>query len=234
MSPPTSVSVDSDVQVESKPLLDPGVSAMASAIEAVLVTAGRAVSPHRLAVALGLERPDALEGTDATQPAEPNASKRNRRNKSEPAPAEQIKVAVESLNAAYEQTGRAFRIEAVAGGYRLMTLPAHASAVKAYHGVGAAQRLSKAAVETLAIVAYKQPITRAHIETIRGVACGDVLKTLMDRRLVTIAGRAEELGRPLLYATSKQFLEAFGLSTLKDLPSVAELGLRPGAAAEPA
>ena len=80
----------------------------------------------------------------------------------------------------------------------------------------------------MAIIAYKQPITRAALEAIRGVACGEILRSLMDRRLVTIVGRAEELGRPMLYGTSKQFLEVFGLTSIKDLPSVEEFKQRGG------
>jgi segregation and condensation protein B len=134
--------------------------------------------------------------------------------------------AIEHLNAVYEETDRAFRIEAVAGGYRLMTLPKHARAVAALHQQKSQNRLSKAAVETLAIIAYRQPVTRAEVESIRGVACGEVLKTLLDHRLVTIQGRAEELGRPMLYGTTRQFLDTFGLASLKDLPPVAEFGAR--------
>ncbi|MBL8990984.1 MAG: SMC-Scp complex subunit ScpB [Phycisphaerae bacterium] len=222
--------------VEPKP--DATLAALAAPlcgpIEAVLITSGRAVSPHRLAVATGLEQPGpddpAVAPAPTDSPAAPTARKR-RSKASGPASADLIRAAIDQLNRQYEATGRAFRIEAVAGGFRLMTLPEFATAVKAYHGAGAAHRLSKAAIETLAIIAYKQPLTRAHIEAIRGVACGDLLKTLIDRKLVTIAGRAEELGRPLLYATSRQFLEAFGLASLKDLPTVTELGLRPPAAA---
>lgn len=221
--------------VEPKP--DAALTALAAPlcgpIEAVLITAGRAVAPHRLAVAIGLEQPSSDDPATSAPPEVPAApAPRKRRAKaSGPSSADLIREAIDQLNRQYESTGRAFRIEAVAGGFRLMTQPEFAPAVKAYHGAGAAHRLSKAAVETLAIIAYKQPLTRAHIEAIRGVACGDLLKTLLDRKLITIAGRAEELGRPLLYATSRQFLEAFGLASLKDLPSVTELGLRAPAAA---
>ena len=79
-------------------------------------------------------------------------------------------------------------------------------------------RLSKPALETLAIIAYRQPVTRAELEAIRGVACGEVVRTLMERRLVKITGRAEELGRPMLYGTTRQFLDTFGLASVKDLP----------------
>src|SRR6185295_17703128 len=120
-------------------------------------------------------------------------------------------------------SGRAFRVESVAGGYRILTLPEFAPVVAAFHKARASNRLSKAAVESLAIVAYRQPVTRAQLEAIRGVACGEVLKSLMDRRLVTIKGRAEELGRPILYGTTKEFLDTFGLDSIKSLPSAAEL-----------
>jgi segregation and condensation protein B len=134
-----------------------------------------------------------------------------------------IKSAVEHLNAEYAQTGRSFRIEALAGGYRIMTLPDFAQAVARFHGARARTSLSHAALETLAIISYKQPITRARLEAIRGVACGEILRSLIDRRLITIAGRAEELGRPILYGTTRRFLELFGLASLKDLPSVDEI-----------
>src|SRR5207302_1090745 len=86
-------------------------------------------------------------------------------------------------------------------------------------------KLTKAAVETLAIIAYKQPILRAEVEAIRGVACGETIRSLMEKHLVRIAGRAEEPGRPILYGTTKRFLELFGLNTLKDLPQGEELQL---------
>ncbi len=209
-------------------------------IEAMLITSGRAVAVARLAVALGLavnedvvaadlppveELAEAAEGAEgeAAAPAPVKKPRKKRKKAGGPDPAELIGEAVVLLNAAYEKTGRAFRIESVAGGYRFMTLPAHARAVGLLHGLAAQQKLSKAAVETLAIIAYKQPVTKSTLEAIRGVSCGEVLRSLLERRLITIAGRAEELGRPILYATSKVFLEAFGLGSLKDLPSPLEV-----------
>ena len=106
-----------------------------------------------------------------------------------------------------------------------MTVPKWRGVIASFHGLSAQQRMSKASVETLAIIAYKQPVTRAKLEAIRGVACGEVLRSLIERRLVTIVGRAEELGRPMLYGTTKGFLEAFGLASLKDLPSAAEMAV---------
>jgi segregation and condensation protein B len=134
-----------------------------------------------------------------------------------------IDAAIERLNAVYETTGRSFRIEHVAGGYRVMTLPDHADVLAAFHRRQASSRLSRAAIETLAIVAYKQPITRARLEAIRGVGCGEVLKNLLERRLVAVTGRAEEVGRPMLYGTTRHFLDSFGINSIKELPSLSAL-----------
>lgn len=175
----------------------PSAEEVAPAIEAILLTLDRPVTAGRIAEALklGIE-----QGGTRT-----------------------VKKAIEVLNAQYEASGRAFRVEQVAGGYRVMTLSKFASAVGAFQEARNSARLSRAAVETLAVIAYRQPITRAQIESIRGVACGEVLRSLLERRLIAIVGRAEELGRPMLYGVSKQFLELFGLSSVKDLPSVEDL-----------
>ncbi len=133
-----------------------------------------------------------------------------------------IHQAIEQLNRGYAESGRSFRIERVAGGWQIRTLPAFATLLSAFHRDKAATRLSPAAMETLALIAYKQPTLRAEIEAIRGVASGEVIRSLMERRLVKIVGRAEELGRPMLYGTTKAFLEVFGLANLKDLPKVEE------------
>ncbi len=166
------------------------------ALEAVLLTMDKPVSAAKLAGSLGLA--GALPET-LVQPL------------------------VDALNEQYDASDRSFRIEKVAGGYRILTLPEFAPPIAAAHGMQASTKLSRAAVETLAIVAYRQPITRADVEAIRGVACGEVLRTLLDKKLVTIAGRAEELGRPMLYGTTARFLEAFGLAAIKDLPKVGDL-----------
>ena len=129
-----------------------------------------------------------------------------------------IRKAIKDLNAAYTDSGRSFRIEQVAGGYQLLTLPQFGDALKRLHQKEADAKLTKAALETLAIIAYKQPILRADVEAIRGVACGETIRSLMEKHLVKIAGRAEEPGRPILYGTTKRFLELFGLNSLKDLP----------------
>ncbi len=131
-----------------------------------------------------------------------------------------IKGHVETLNDRYASTGAAFRIESIAKGYQLMTLPVYNRWVAKLHKSRSEARLSQAALETLAIVAYKQPVLRVDIEAIRGVACGDMLVRLREANLVRIVGRAEEIGRPLLYGTTPRFLDVFGLASLKDLPKL--------------
>ncbi len=134
-----------------------------------------------------------------------------------------VRKAVEDLNGHYEQTGRAFRIVEIAGGYQMQTLPVYNNVISRLSASRRESHLSQAAMETLAIVAYRQPVLRADIEAIRGVACGDVLRGLMEKNLVRIAGRADEIGRPILYGTTKHFLEVFGLADLKELPEVEQL-----------
>jgi segregation and condensation protein B len=129
-----------------------------------------------------------------------------------------IRKAAQQLNEQYEQSGRSFRIEQVAGGYQIVTLPQFGEVLKKLHQREIDAKLSKAALESLAIIAYKQPILRADLEAIRGVACGETIRNLMEKHLVKIAGRAEEPGRPILYGTTKRFLEVFGLNNLRDLP----------------
>jgi len=140
-----------------------------------------------------------------------------------------VKDAVALLNARSQRDGAAFRIEAIAGGYQMLTLPAYRDVIARLMRDRSESRLSQAAMETLAIVAYRQPILRADIESIRGVACGEVLRGLLERQLIRITGRAEVLGRPMLYGTTRRFLETFGLGGLDDLPKVEEL--RTGATA---
>jgi segregation and condensation protein B len=137
-----------------------------------------------------------------------------------------VRQAIKDLNTQYEESHRSFRVEQVAGGYQLLTLPEFGEHLQRLHQREIDTKLTKAALETLASIAYKQPILRADIEAIRGVACGETIRSLMEKRLVNIAGRAEEPGRPILYGTTKRFLEVFGLNTLKDLPQ-SEDGLKP-------
>jgi segregation and condensation protein B len=129
-----------------------------------------------------------------------------------------IRRAIRELNEQYVTADRSFRIEQVAGGYQLLTVPEFGEILKKLYQREVDAKLTKAALETLAIIAYKQPILRADIEAIRGVACGETIRSLMEKHLVKIAGRAEVPGRPILYGTTKRFLELFGLNSLKDLP----------------
>ncbi len=133
--------------------------------------------------------------------------------------------AVECLNERYARAGCAFRIEPLAGGYQMLTLPEYNDILARLLKVRNDSRLSQAAMETLAIIAYKQPILRADIEAIRGVSSGEVVRGLLEKGLVKIVGRAEEIGRPMLYGTTRRFLEVFGLTGLKDLPKVEELAI---------
>ena len=130
---------------------------------------------------------------------------------------------IEELNADYLREGRAFRIAPIAGGWQLVTRPEYAEWIRRLESAGTPPRLSQAALETLAIVAYKQPVTRAELESIRGVSVDGVLRTLLGRELVRIAGREEGIGRPLLYATTDHFLSYFGLPGLDALPRPEEL-----------
>ncbi len=135
----------------------------------------------------------------------------------------QIREKIELLNAKYKAGSHAFRIEKIAGGYQMLTLGPYNHWLRKLLRSRSDTKLSPAALETLAIIAYKQPIIRADIEAIRGVAAGEMIRNLMYKGLVKIVGRAEVLGRPMLYGTTKKFLEVFGLNTLKDLPKIEEL-----------
>lgn len=135
----------------------------------------------------------------------------------------QIRECIENLNKKYEAGEFSFRIEQIAGGYQMMTLSEFNYWLKKLVRVRTDTKLSAAALETLAIIAYKQPVIRADIEAIRGVASGEVIRNLMFKGLVKIVGKAEVLGRPMLYGTTKKFLDVFGLHTLKDLPTAEEL-----------
>ncbi len=139
------------------------------------------------------------------------------------APQRLVKQAIALLNERYDASDSAFRIESIAGGYQMMTLAKHHDVLDRLLQTRHESKLSQAAMETLAIIAYRQPILRADIEAIRGVASGEILRGLMEKNLVKIVGRAEVLGRPMLYGTTKHFLELFGLGDLKDLPRVEEL-----------
>jgi segregation and condensation protein B len=143
------------------------------------------------------------------------------------ADATEARTLIRQLNDRYDTLGRAFRVEEVAGGFQLMTRPKFAAWLRRLEEVPKETRLSAPALETLAVIAYRQPSGRAEIESIRGVNCGEILRQLMDRDLVRIAGRSDELGRPYLYATTKRFLQLFGLRSLDDLPRALQLKKSP-------
>lgn len=147
----------------------------------------------------------------------------------------EARTLVRQLNRTYDRLGRSFRVEEVAGGYQLLTRAQFAQWLRRLGHVPAETRLSAPALETLAVVAYRQPVVRAEIEAIRGVSCGEILRQLMERDLVRINGRSEELGRPYLYSTTKRFLRTFGLRSLENLPRSEQLrGVRTSAAAHAA
>ena len=129
---------------------------------------------------------------------------------------------VNELNTEYQETGRAFEVWEVAGGFQLRTLAEFSGYLQQLRKERPL-RLSQAALETLSIIAYKQPVTRADLEDVRGVDTGAVVRGLLDRRLLRIAGHKDVPGRPLLYGTSRRFLEVFGLESIKDLPALREL-----------
>jgi segregation and condensation protein B len=136
---------------------------------------------------------------------------------------EEVKEALAALKADYDATGRAFTLEEIAGGYQLLTRPQHADIIAKLKKAKADRKLSAAALETLAIIAYKQPIKRVDLEAIRGAASGELIRALMERNLVKIAGREDVPGSPLQYGTTKDFLDTFGLKNLEDLPRPEEV-----------
>ena len=131
--------------------------------------------------------------------------------------------AVKELNRHYEKANRSFRIKRIAGGFQLTTLPEFDIWIKRMLDKSGKLTLSTAALETLAIIAYKQPISRFNVESIRGVDCSGVIKTLLSKILIRIKGRDEGPGRPLLYATTDKFLESFGVNRISDLPKLKEI-----------
>jgi segregation and condensation protein B len=137
--------------------------------------------------------------------------------------ADEVASALRALGAAYEEEERGFRVVESGGGWKVVTAPDAAPWVRQLFPENRPARLSPSALETLAIVAYRQPITRADIEAVRGVNVDGVTQTLLERGVIRISGRADVPGRPLLYGTTEFFLEHFGLRSLDDLPNCAEL-----------
>ena len=145
----------------------------------------------------------------------------------------QARTLVRRLNESYDAAGRAFRVEQVAGGYQLLTRRKFGAWLRRLAHVPGETRLSAPALETLAVIAYRQPVPRADIEAIRGVNCGEILRQLLDRDLVRIGGRSDDLGRPYLYATTRRFAQLFGLFNLDELPGAEVLRAAPLPVAPP-
>jgi len=135
-------------------------------------------------------------------------------------PAQDTLKAIEDLKKEYEDTNRGIRIVEIAGGFRMTTAPGFAPFLKRLFKGRNAERLSKPALETLAIIAYKQPLTRGEIELLRNVNVDGVMKSLSDKNLIRICGRKKVPGNPYVYGTTRQFLEHFGLKSLADLPKI--------------
>lgn len=132
------------------------------------------------------------------------------------------KKLVQELKSDYDEQDHAFEVWEVAGGYQIRTRPEFSGYLRQLQ-TERPLRLSRAALETLSVIAYKQPVTRAEVEHVRGVDAGPVVRSLLDRKLVRVAGHREVPGRPMLYGTTKRFLEVFGLSKLDDLPTLREI-----------
>lgn len=137
--------------------------------------------------------------------------------------APQLDQAIPEIQKQYEREERSFTIDKVAGGYRLVTRPEYEPWIRRLHSRVGKISLSRAALEALAVIAYKGPVSRTGIESIRGVNSGSVIKTLLEKKLIRIKGRAEGPGRPLLYTITESFLVFFGLNRLSDLPKLREI-----------
>jgi segregation and condensation protein B len=136
---------------------------------------------------------------------------------------ETLQKIIDELTIDYQQAHRAIVLTKVAGGYQIVTRPEFAPWLKKFFRGKTKTRLSQAALEVLAIIAFKQPISRPQIEAIRGTQCDGVIKNLLERNLITISGRSEALGRPLLYKTTEEFLRYFGINQISDLPKPKEI-----------
>jgi segregation and condensation protein B len=171
---------------------DPVSSDLVAAVEAVLFAAGEPVHPKEIAAA--------FDGASESE----------------------VDAAIEALRARYDEGSGGLTVEQVAGAYRLATKPEVGATVRQFFRQRNRTRLSAAALETLAIVAYRQPITVPEIQAVRGVDPSGALKSLLEKAMVRILGRKKVVGNPLLYGTTKQFLVHFGLNRLEDLPSIEE------------
>lgn len=172
---------------------DPGLSGLKGIVEALLFVSGESLSVDRL---LGV-----VEGSSRSE----------------------LKEVLRALQDEYAAEGRGLQVVEVAGGFQITTRADCAPWIRRLEKAKGAAKLSRSAMETLAIIAYKQPLVRTEIEQIRGVDTAGVLRTLLDRRLIRIVGRKDIPGRPIMYGTTKPFLQAFGLKDLADLPALRDL-----------
>jgi segregation and condensation protein B len=183
-------------------------------IEALLFSADRPLSPKEI-------RGIFAEAADEKNPALPEAFRHVREA--------QIAAALQQLKIEYDTHQRSWQLVEVAGGWRLLSRPEYAPWLKKLLEEARPHRLSQPALETLAIIALRQPIARADIAAIRGVEVDGVIKTLLERDLITIVGKSDAPGRPMLYGTTQRFLEHFGLRSLDEMPKAAELRLQAAA-----
>lgn len=188
------------------------------------------------AIIYAAEEPITLEGiatvlreTGLLEPAAPGADAKAERK----AAHVQIRAVVAELAAEYAHADRGMEVREVANGFRISTKPEHHDVVRSFaKSLKPPIRLSLPALETLAVIAYKQPVTGPEVSEIRGVDSSGVLATLIDRKLITTAGRKQVIGRPMLYKTTKEFLLRFGLSDVSELPSMEEFERMTGGAQE--
>ena len=168
-----------------------------SAIEALLFASERPLSPEEMKHAFN----DAVSAAD-------------------------IREQIELLNKEYDAQDRGFRMYEIAGGFQLASDIRFAEVLKRFYQSREKKKLSQAGLETLSVVAYRQPVTRADIEAVRGVAVDGAVKTLLEKGMIRITGRKEVPGRPILYGTTQEFLEHFGLKSIQELPPLSEYSLR--------
>lgn len=216
-----------------KPSLPSDPAALATVVESMIFASEEPVPPRTLLRLLyedpaakkkeGKKRPEEVlllgEGESSGGADEETPKKRGKGEIGQ----KELREIIDTLNEGYEESERSFRIVEIAGGFQFATTREFGEYVGLMTRDRARRRLSPASLETLSIIAYRQPVTKPEVEAIRGVNCDQVLVSLMERELITISGRAETVGRPLLYGTTDAFLRAFGLNSLSDLPKLREL-----------
>ncbi len=195
------------------------------ALESLIFASEEPLTPRMMHRILVLEDPthdvpgqqqlplDTMQPPEATKPEPPSFE----------VPKDYFEELVDEINDELEMGDRPFRIVRIAGGFQFATTPQHGQLVQRLLKARNRRRLTQAAMETLAIIAYRQPITRSEVDAIRGVNTGEVLNSLVEKELVAIVGRSEAVGKPILYGTTDEFLRVFGLNSLTDLPKLREI-----------